>query len=137
MVPAIHSLGLPEWAVKANDLFLLLTTDFWAPFGLWFLSSVFFPLTFSYFFNLPLKSKQANKLGKSSHPAAQYDPLTFNLSKALIQWLVYSQNASLNGWPEFSTKARVEGSIPGGYQGVLVASGIGVITSIYEAVLRK
>ena len=138
MVPSVHAVGLPEFPVKTNDLFLLLTADFWTAFGLWFLTSAFLPLTAAYFFNLTLKNKHGVvKHGKAAHPAAQYDPLTFNLSKALVMWITYSRNASFYGWPAEATKARVEGAIPGGYQGLLIASGIGVITSLYEAVLRK
>lgn len=138
MFPAIDALGMPEWPVASNDVFMLITPQFWSAFGLWSLTSVILPLTAAYFFNLALKAKHGEvRHSRHSHPAAQYDPLSFNLSKALVTWLVYSKDLAYFGTPSQVTKQRIDYSVPGGYQGVLVASGIGVITSLYEAALRK
>lgn len=137
-IPAI-GVYIKEYPIRANNMFNLLTTDFWSPFTFWFLISVGLPLLTSYFFNLGLKSKSASRHNtRSSHSSVgQFDPLTFNLSKALIQWLIYTQSATTYGWPSLANKARIESAVPFGHQGVLVVSGLGVVLSLYEAILRK
>ena len=138
MVPAIDAIGMPEWAFKGSDLFLILTYDFWATLSFWSMTSMLLPLLSAYIFNITLKAKHGEaKHSRQSHPAVQYDPLTFNLSKALITWLVYVQNVEYHGLASEQTKQTILNSVPGGYQGVLAATGIGVITSLYEAILRK
>ena len=101
-------------------------------------TSVFIPLFFAYFFNLALKAKHGGaKNAKNLHPLAQYDPLTFNLAKGVTTWLVYSKHFSMIGFPSAVTAAKIDYYLPGGWYGVLVGAGIGTITSIYEAILRK
>ena len=138
MIPAIDAIGAPERPFKSPDLFVLLSYEFWSALSFWSMTSVFVPLLSSYMFNLTLKAKHGEtKHSKHSHPAAQYDPLTFNLSKALITWLVYIHHAYYEGLASNATRFTILKSVPGGYQGILVATGIGVITSLYEAILRK
>lgn len=138
MIPASRILHTPEIPIKVPDLFVLLSADFWSTFLLWFITSAVLPMAFAYFFNLTLKAKHGHvKHAKNVAPSAQYDPLTFNLSKGLIMWLIYGKNVTLFGWPGDRTKAKIDYSVPGGYQGVLVATGIGALTSVYEAVLKK
>ena len=138
MIPSSKTIGTPEIPIKVPDLFVLLTPDFWSTFLLWFSTSVLIPMTFSYFFNLTLKARHGNVRGaKSAQASAQYDPLTFNIAKGLFMWLVYGKGATLFGWPSVFTTDRVDYNVPGGYQGVLIACGIGTLTSLYEAVLSK
>ena len=138
IVPASQKLGTPAFPAKIPDLFVLLSADFWSSFLLWLSVSVVMPMTFAYFFNLTLKAKHGGaKNAKALHPATQYDPLTFNISKALITYLIYAKDTTVFGWPGEVSKARIESNVPGGYQGVLIASGIGILASIYEAVLKK
>lgn len=138
MIPASETLGTPAIPLKVPDLFVMLTSDFWATSLLWLATSIVLPMAISYFFNLRLKAKSGGiRHAKDVHPSAQYDPLTFHLAKGLIAWLVYGKHLTLLGWPASETSAKIDYFMPGGYQGVLVASGIGAITRIYEVVLRK
>ena len=136
-IPAI-GVYIREHPIRANNMFNLLTADFWVPFVFWFLTSIGLPLLFSFFFNLTLKARTSTKqVTRSTHPAGQFDPVTFHLSKALIQWLIYTQNATVYSWPSLESKARIENAVPFGHQGVMVAAGLGVVLSLYEAILRK
>ena len=137
-LPASKALGTGEIPIKMIDVFALLTATFWSTFILWFVTSVALPLTAAYFFNPTLKARHGHlRNAKHVQSAGQYDPLTFNIMKALTVFLVYGKDVSLLGWPGEEAKARIQGSVPGGYQGVLIASGIGALTSLYEAVLKK
>ena len=137
-IPASKTVGTSEIPIKVLDLFVLLTSDFWSTFLLWFSTSILIPMTFSYFFNLTLKAKHGHvKHAKGTQASNQYDPLTFNVAKGLFMWLVYGKGLTLFGWPSLYTTDRVDYNVPGGYQGVLVACGIGTLTSLYEAALNK
>lgn len=137
-LPASRILGTPEIPLKVPDLFVLLSSEFWLTFSLWLATSVLLPMTFSYFFNLPLKAKHGHvKHAKNAQSSTQYDPLTFNISKALITWLVYTKGIRIGGWVNGGSVAKLDAAFPGGHQGVLIGTGIGALTSIYEAVLNK
>ena len=135
-VPAIEALGTSSYAVKLPDLFLLFTTFFWSPTGLWLGTSLFLPLLFAYFFNFTsqIKTPRTRAAAASVHT---FDPLTFNVVKALTTWLVYSQGLRLGGIVSDATVARVNGAFPGGYGGVMIGAGVGGLVSIYEAILQK
>lgn len=138
VIPLPKSLGIPDLQIKVPDLFVLLSSDFWGIFGLWIATSVALPVMFSYVFNLTLKAKHGGvRHAKHLQSAAQYDPLSYNIAKGLVAWLVYVQGVRLGGWVNAESVANLETTIPGGHQGVLVGAGIGALTSIYEAVLRK
>lgn len=135
-LPASATLGTGEIPIKVPDVFVLLTAGFWGTIFAWLLTSVALPLTASYFFNPTLKA--SGKMGKkTTHSSAQYDLLTFNVAKALITFLVYGRGVDFFGYPGDLTKARVQLAVPGGYQGILIASGVGALVSLYEAVLKK
>ena len=138
MIPASQTLRTPEIPAKVPDLFALLKPEFWVLFPLWLLTSVLLPLTASYFFNLSLKAKHGQvKNSKHIQSAQQFDPLTYNIAKALVAWLVYGQGMTFFGFHEIDSIWKLETAIPGGRQGIFVGAGIGALTSIYEAVLRK
>ena len=138
MIPASRILGTPEIPAKVPDLFALVTPSFWSTFLLWLSTSVVLPLVFSYFFNLTLRAKSGHvKRSRDVQPANQYDPLTYNVSKALVTWLVYSQGVRFGGLVGEESVLKIESNVPGGHQGIMIGAGIGVLTSIYEAVLNK
>ncbi|MCJ1431554.1 hypothetical protein MMC27_000907 [Xylographa pallens] len=137
-IPESTLLGTPEIPLRAPDLFQLLSSEFWSTFQIWVATSVMLPLFFSYFFNMTLKAKNGHvRHGRNVQSSMQYDPLTYNISKALIAWLVYAQGLRLGGFFNNQSVAVLEAAIPGGLQGVLIGTGIGALTSIYEAVLKK
>jgi len=136
-IPASKSLGTKEYQVGVPDLFLTFTAGFWSMFTIWSLMSFVLPALSAYLFNLTVKAKNSSKVTRSSHAAATFDPLTFNITKALLTWLVYSEGYKLAGYPSIHTVGRIQDSLPGGHQGVLIGTGIGILTSIYEAVLKK
>lgn len=111
--------GTGELAIKIPDLFALLTLGFWGPVSLWVLTSVILPLVGAWFVNLT----EGGKL---------YDPLSFNVVKGLVAWVVY-----VKGGVGGESTVLVEQSVPGGSQGLLVGAGIGILASLYEAVLKR
>ena len=138
MIPASRITGTPAMPLPAPDFFKLLTAEFWTTSSLWFMTSLFLPYTFAYFFNLTLKAKHSpSKIHKKAAPEAQYDPLTYNISKALITWMVYSQGIRFGGLISDLSVYSLDQAIPGSHLTVLIGAGIGVLTSIYEAALRK
>ena len=148
--PAIASIGVSSKQVSLPDYTKLLTSDFWAPASLWSLTSIFFPLLFSYFFNLTLRSNTRHKSSRGTYTA---DPLTFSIVKALLQYVVYAPIAFPSpipadskaadivypAWGPFSgsTRLTVSQSVPGGYPGLQIGAAIGVLVAIYDAALKK
>ena len=127
--------------IKLPDLFLLLTEDFWAPFSLWILATLVLPAAVSYFINLPLVQLPAHSPARrasiKSNPHIQFDPFVFNLAKGLVVYLLFGLHFQFIELFTNATIAKVNTSIPGGYHGVLVSSGLGAAVSLYEAVLKK
>lgn len=136
VVAGAHTLGTGDWTIHLPDLFKLLRADFWSVFLLWLSTSVLLPYAASYYFNLTLKTKHAARHPRS-HSAADSDPMTFNITKALLTWLVYDRALSLYGYPSVHSAAIIRSKVPGGVPGMLIGTGIGVLTSLYEAVLKK
>ncbi|KAF2136113.1 uncharacterized protein K452DRAFT_280509 [Aplosporella prunicola CBS 121167] len=135
-IPAVEALGTNSHPVYLPQLFVLLTSSFWAPSLLWASTSLFVPLLFAYFFNLTLRTKINNGVTTST-TTYRADPLTFNIMKALVTYMVYAQGVRFSGMVGDDTVLKVDGALPGGYQSAMIGAGIGIITSIYEAVLKK
>ncbi|KAE8352191.1 hypothetical protein BDV28DRAFT_135603 [Aspergillus coremiiformis] len=130
---------LVEISVKVPDIFILLDGAFWAPFSLWLLTSVVLPLTVAYFFNISLKIAQggASTRGSSRDAQAIFDPLSFNIAKAGFAYLVYAKQFDFfDVYSQFSI-ARVNAAVPGQWAGLVTGSVIGVIGTLYEAILRQ
>lgn len=142
-VPPIQGLHTPDFAIKAPDLFVFLTSQFWAPFSLWLTTSLFLPLFVSYFFNLSLKAQPPPPAKRGAAAAAhsgavkKFDPLVFNISKALVAYFVYANH--FNFWDLFSNFSieRANSAIPGGWGGVITGAAVGGIGSLYEAILSR
>lgn len=118
-IPAVPALGTSEIPIKIPDLFAALTLGFWGPVALWVLTSIALPLLAAWFVNL-------------TEGAKSYDPLSFNVAKGLVAWIVYVREG-ISG----QSREVVQRGVPGGAQGILVGAGVGVLASVYEAVLRK
>ncbi|KGQ02115.1 hypothetical protein PAAG_11066 [Paracoccidioides lutzii Pb01] len=162
-VPAVGAVGSKDYILKIPDVFVLLNASFWGPLSLWVTTSLFLPSLFAYFFNLSLKVSQQGAAAGSSSVSHGYgtrrtttttttttaaaakaasgrscgDPLVYNVSKALVAYLVYANNFTF--WNMFNrlTVLTVSRSVPGGLWGLLTGSAIGVVGSLYEAILRK
>jgi hypothetical protein len=134
-IPAISLLKTSDYAVKIPDLFLLLTASFWGPASLWAFASFLIPLFAAYFVNLTGKPK--SRSSHTAHFAYAFDPLTFNIVKALLTYAVFGQGVTFGGLVNSTDVARINSALFGGYQGALVGTGIGTLVTLYEAVIRK
>lgn len=54
-----------------------------------------------------------------------------------MAYLVYALHFQVVEVYKHATIATVNASIPGGYQGILISSGLGAAVSLYEAVLKR
>jgi len=134
-IPAVTALKTSQYHVKIPDLFLLLTSSFWGPALLWAFTTFFVPLFAAYFVNLTGKPKT-----RSSHNANfnyAFDPLTFNIVKALLTYVVFGQDVTFGGLVNLEHVARINSALFGGYQGALVGTAIGGLVTLYEAVIKK
>lgn len=123
-VPAIPALGITwDTPIKIPDLFALLTMAFWGPFALWVTTSIALPLLGAWFVNLQ------NGGGEGG---SQYDVVSFNVTKALVTWVVY-----VLGGVEGESVAVVRRGVPAGAAGMMAGAGVGALAGLYEAVLRK
>jgi len=132
-LPSYKVLGIQRersWEVKFPDFFVLLTGEFWAPTTLWAITSVLLPMALAWLFNL---TTTANTRARA--PKRNVDPLAFNIARALVSWLIYTQGMRLGGMVADGTVARVDGAVP--HTNVMAGAGIGVLVSLYEAILRK
>lgn len=139
-VPAIAGLSSSGWPVYLPDLFMLLSSAFWAPLTLWASTSLFAPLLFAYFFNLTLRARHAHAGARGQYapqPTHKVDPLTFNIVKALASYIVYSNRATFGGALADDTIETIRRAVPGGAEGLLIGSSIGALVSIYDAILKK
>ena len=134
--PSLHALGTPSFAVSLPDLFILLTSFYWSSATLWATISIWLPLAASWLWNLTFRP--STKHGVTTDlPRWRCDPLTYNVVKALLTWLVFSQGKRFWGFVADETVERVLLSMPGGYQGMLIGAFIGILASLYEAAQRK
>ncbi len=134
-IPANSYIKSSAHEVKLPDLFLLFTTSFWGPVLLWSATSLFIPLVASYFFNLTAKPSRSRS--GTPHFTYNFDPLTFNIVKALLTFVIYGQDLTFGGWVDLEYVARINSAIYGGYQGVLVGTAIGALVTLYDAALKK
>ena len=132
-IPAIKLLGTHAYDIKIPDLFLLLTSSFWSPATLWGFTSLLIPLFAAYFINLTSKPSRGRGI---SHFNYEFDPLTFNIVKALLTFVVYGQDVTFGGLVDLESVARINSAIYGGWKGVLVGNGIGALVTLYEAVKK-
>ncbi len=134
-VPSIKLLGTRDYPVKIPDLFLLLTSSFWGPASLWAFTSFILPLVAAYFFNLTSKPRT----GRShvQHFNYSFDPLTFNIVKALLTYVVYVQDVTFWGLVDLESVARINSALYGGPNSVLIGCAIGILVTFYEAIIKR
>lgn len=129
--PAVSAYG--PLALHLPDFFVLLTAGFWAPITLWAMTSLLVPLTFGWFFNFT----SAKTVARSRGRAARVDPFAYCVAKALLVWLVFERGFRYGGAFSKTTVYIVGGSMPGGHTTAFVGAAIGMLASLYEAVLRR
>lgn len=130
-IPPLAIIGTPSIAVRVPDLFLLLTSAFWQPTLLWLATSILIPASVAYFYNL---STITVRRGGARTTVARYavDPLTFNIVKALISYVVYENDYALGIFDNHAAY-EIQHVMPGGKSGFLISSGIGALVALYEA----
>jgi hypothetical protein len=133
-IPAIAFLKTSPHAVEIPDLFLLLTSSFWAPALLWAFTTFIIPLAAAYFVNLTSRPK--SRSSHASHFNYTFDPLTFNIVKALLVFVVFGQDNTLGGLVDLENVARINSALYGGYKGALVGTGIGALVTLYDAIKK-
>ena len=138
MIPSFHLLGMeiPDILLPLPDLFALVTSDFWYPATLWATTSIFIPLLFAYFFNLTTRDVKRH----GAHVTVmryRADPLTFNVVKALMTWIVYQSQYTLFGLFDPDVALSINHAMFGGHRQMLVGSCIGMLAALYEAAQRK
>ncbi|KGO75771.1 hypothetical protein PITC_033550 [Penicillium italicum] len=133
-LPAAH---IPAIPIRVPDLFVLLEVAFWAPLSLWFLTCLFLPLVSAYFINLSWKASSGARRTRSAPNLAQFDPLTFNIVKALLVHVVFGNDFNFFGIYSRFAIGKVIDSIPGGGVGLLTGSAVGGVSALYEAILHR
>ncbi|KAE8330167.1 hypothetical protein BDV39DRAFT_170831 [Aspergillus sergii] len=130
-----------EISIKVPDVFVLVDSVFWAPFSLWLLTSILLPLTVAYFFNISLNitqgSSAASHTRRSRASPDNFDPLSFNIAKAGLSYLVYARQFNFFNLYSQLSIARVNAAVPGHWAGLVTGSAIGLVGTLYEAILRK
>lgn len=138
--PAVEAAHIPPVAIKVPDLFVLLSGAFWAPFTLWLLTGLILPLVAAYFINLSWHAAtggQNVRRGRSASALASFDPLTFNIAKALLVYNVYADHYSYcDVFSNFAIE-KVNVAVPGQWAGMMTGTAIGAIGALYEAILRR
>ena len=134
-IPPLAIIGTPSIPVSVPDFFLLLTSLFWSTSALWVTTNIILPAGFAYFYNL---STRTVKRGGYKTTVSRYtaDPLTFNVVKALLSYIVYERGVTF-GLFSNQVSYRVEHAMFGGSTGMLIGSGVGVLASLYEAAQVK
>jgi len=135
-VPALRVVGTPSTSVFLPDFFVLLTDVYWSTTMLWAISAFWIPLAASWLINLTMRP--ALRHGVAVHsPRMKFDPLIFNVVKALLAWMIWSLGARFFGLFSEQTVDLVTQSMPAGYPGVMVGAFIGMLVSLYDATQRK
>lgn len=132
-IPSLPVLNTSPYPVALPDLFLLLTSSFWQPFTLWLATALVVPLTFAYFFNLTARPRSRG----TQKFEYQFDPLTFNVAKAILTYAVFAGGATFWGLVDLESVARIRSAAAGGWEGIVGGCAVGALATVYEAIIRK
>ena len=132
-VPDVAQSVIPKNTVSVPfpNFFVLLEYLFWAPWITWFALTLAVPGAVGWIFNF------TRAVGVSRRHAYPVDPLAFSLAKLLVVWVVLDQAWGTPWMVAPRTAGKLEGALCGGVSGLEVAGAVGVVTGLYEAVLRR
>lgn len=133
-VPYSPIFGTPSFAVKLPDLFVLLSPAYWAPTLTWVTFSLAIPLALSYFYNLTVHNVKRNN-ARVRVVRYNYDPLVFNVTRAILAYLVYQANVLFPYVSEQTQTILVNSQYQGIY-GYLAGPAVSGVLSIWEATQR-
>jgi len=135
-IPPIQAIGTDSQAVFLPNMFVLLSGVYWRALTLWLTAGFLIPLAASWFYNLTIRPTVKHGVTVTK-PRWRCDPLMYNVVKALMAWIVYSQRATLFGMASRETSHLVLKAMPGGYSGIMISSFIGMLVSLYDAVQKR
>lgn len=130
--PSVY--GSAPKLISLPDLFLLFSREFWGPAILWVTTTLAIPLFTAYFFNLT--KTPATKRSKV-HFNYSFDPLTFNVVKAVLVYVVFEQDYTFGEWVDLEYVARINSALYGGPMSVVAGCAVGVLVTFYEAIIAK
>ncbi|KAI9663106.1 MAG: hypothetical protein M1821_008154 [Bathelium mastoideum] len=133
-LPPNEVLRTPKIPIYLPDLFQLVTPHFWYTSIVWGSSTLLAPLLFAYFFNFTLKASPAQGAKRLEY---RVDPLVFHLTKLVVTMTVYWGSSRAFGTISDDVIKDINEHILGGPAGMMTGAFIGILTSIYEAILRK
>lgn len=141
-VPAVPLLGTPDQPVFVPDMFLMLSSSFWAPVLTWLATAFVMPALFGYFFNLGATARApASGRGRPSSRARELDypvdPLAFSVAKAILTYVVYAQGYTFGRLIDQRSITRINGAMYQQWRGVVAGCLVTGIAAVYEAILRK
>ncbi len=122
------------YAVTVLDFFQVLTGNFWIVGLLWSATSIWIPMIASFFFNL--SARPARRSSRTSTTRTNFDPLIFNVTKAILAYVIYGQGYTF-GFLPVRPIAAINASILGGPNGMLIGSYVGIVVALYEAAQGK
>lgn len=120
-------------AISIPDLFVLLSSSFWAPTILWSMTTLFIPLGFAYFYNLTVHNVKRNN-ARVKVVRYDYDPFVYNVVKGIAAFLVYGAGI-LDRVVSEDTVSRVNAA-QHGLLTVVASCGICGMAAMWEAINR-
>jgi hypothetical protein len=129
-LPGVAALKVEPHTYIVPDLFVLLTTSFWAPFLTWLVTALVVPITNATLFNLV-----ATTVTSKDGSERKADPLTFAVTKALVAYLVHYKGFTFGGLFHPKTVAVVGTSVGRDLQ--LIDASIGGIAALWEGILKR
>jgi len=128
-LPAIHVIGYPSTTYFLPDLFVLLTSTFWAPFLTWLLTAIALPLLNAVVFNLVSTTVARDGVEYKA------DPLTYSVTRALCVYLVHYKGFTFGGLLGQAAVATVGNTV--GRELQMIGAGIGGIAALWVGILSR
>lgn len=128
-LPAVDAIGYPSTKYILPDLFVLLTTTFWAPFLAWLIPAVVLPIINAVVFNLVSTSAARDGVKYKA------DPLTYAVTRALCVYLAHYKGFTFGGLLGSAAVATVGTTV--GRELQMIGAGIGGIAALWVGILSR